>query len=107
MKQNGAMKPRNFVLAFNFQVPKIKTFNMFTQHQPHKMVKHTQTFCQLLPTNCLGVVNHFAGLGHKGIKVSVMLQLHVKKHDIFQHNDLFKLVQTSCNRSGLASWELS
>ena len=32
------------------------------------MVKHTQTICQLLPTNCLSVFDHFTGLTLKGLK---------------------------------------
>ena len=31
------------------------------------MVKHTQTICQLLPTNCLSVFDHFMGLVLKGL----------------------------------------
>ena len=30
------------------------------------MVKHTQTICQLLPTNCLSVFDHFKELALKG-----------------------------------------
>ena len=35
------------------------------QRQPNKMVKHTQTICRLLPTNCLSVFDHFVGLALK------------------------------------------
>ena len=35
------------------------------KHQPHKMVKHTQTIRRLLPTNCLRVFDHFVGLFFK------------------------------------------
>ena len=31
------------------------------------MVKHTQTICRLLPTNCLSVFDHFVGLALKGL----------------------------------------
>ena len=31
------------------------------------MVKHTQTFCWLLLTNCLSVFDHFVGLVPKGL----------------------------------------
>ena len=34
-----------------------------------KMVKHTQTICQLLPTNCLSVFDHFVGLVFKGLNL--------------------------------------
>ena len=30
--------------------------------QPHKMVKHTQTFCRSNPTSCLSAFGHFVGL---------------------------------------------
>ena len=33
--------------------------------QPHKMVKHTQTSCRLLPTSCLSVFDLSVGLAHK------------------------------------------
>ena len=32
------------------------------------MVKHTQTICRLLPTNCLSVFDHFVGLALKVLK---------------------------------------
>ena len=31
------------------------------------MVKHTQIFRRLLPTNCLSLLNHFMGLALKGL----------------------------------------
>ena len=31
------------------------------------MVKHTQTLCRLLPTNCLTVFDHFVGIVIKGL----------------------------------------
>ena len=37
------------------------------KRQPHKLVKHTQTICRLLPTNCLSVFDHFVGLPLKGL----------------------------------------
>ena len=36
------------------------------KRQPHKMVKHFQTIRRLLPTNCLGVFDHFMELAFKG-----------------------------------------
>ena len=36
-------------------------------HQPHKMVKHTQTICPLLPTNCLSMLDDYVGLALKGL----------------------------------------
>ena len=32
------------------------------RHQPHKMVKHTQTIRRQQPTNCLNVFDHLVGL---------------------------------------------
>ena len=32
------------------------------------MVKHTQTICRLLATNCLSVFDHFVGLALKGLQ---------------------------------------
>ena len=32
------------------------------------MIKHTQTTCWLLPTNCLSVCDHSVGLALKGLK---------------------------------------
>ena len=37
------------------------------KRQPKKMVKHTQTICRLLPTNCLTVFDHFVRLPLKGL----------------------------------------
>ena len=37
-------------------------------HQPHKMVKYTQTIHLLLTTNCLSVFDNFVGLALKGLK---------------------------------------
>ena len=34
------------------------------------MVKHTQAIRRLLPTNCLGVFQHFKGLAFKGLSNS-------------------------------------
>ena len=50
-----------FKLWVNQSIP--KPFNC----QPHKMVKHTQTICRLLPMNCLCVFDHFVGLTLKGL----------------------------------------
>ena len=35
--------------------------------QSHKMVKHTQTICRILPTNCVSVFDHFVYLAFKGL----------------------------------------
>ena len=32
------------------------------KHQPHKIVKHTQTICRQQPTNCLNVFYHYVNL---------------------------------------------
>ena len=38
-------------------------------YQPYKMVRHTQTICQVLPTNCLILPDHFVGLALKRLKI--------------------------------------
>ena len=43
------------------------------KRQPHKMVKHTQTICHLVPANCLSVFDHFVGLALKEL-ISIPLQ---------------------------------
>ena len=44
------------------------------KHQPDKMVKHTQTICWLLPTNCLSVFDYFVRLVLKELN-SVLIRL--------------------------------
>ena len=39
-------------------------------HQPHKMVKHTQTIRRQETTNYLSVFDHFMGLAIKGLTSS-------------------------------------
>ena len=41
------------------------------KHQPHKMVKHTQTIRQLLPTDCMSVFDQFVGLALKGLTLTI------------------------------------
>ena len=38
---------------------------MIKFNQPHKMVKHTQTICRLMPTNYLIAFDHFVRLAVK------------------------------------------
>ena len=45
----------------------VKTLLSF-KRQPQKMVKHRQTIFQLLPMNCVSVLDHFEGLMLKGLK---------------------------------------
>ena len=52
----------NFVETWKFCVK----YSIF-KRQPHKMVKHTQTICRLLTTNCLSVFDHSVGLALKGL----------------------------------------
>ena len=35
--------------------------------QTHKILRHTQTICRLLPTNYLSMFDHFVGLALKGL----------------------------------------
>ena len=58
--------------TFKFQANAIVGWNGLIcgwrfKQQPHKMVKHTQTICRLLPTNCLSAFDHFVGLELKEI----------------------------------------
>ena len=39
------------------------------KRQHHKIIKHTQTICRLLPTSCLRVFDNFVGLALKGLKI--------------------------------------
>ena len=44
-----------------------KTLSLtLSKGQPHKMVKHIQTICRLLSTNCLSMFDHFVGLVLEG-----------------------------------------
>ena len=36
------------------------------------MIKHTQTICRLLPTNCLSVFDYFVGLALKGLNFKLL-----------------------------------
>ena len=42
-------------------------FRFNPQRRPHKMLKHTQSICRLLPTNCLSVFDDFVGSALKGL----------------------------------------
>ena len=55
-----------FVVIFTAAVN--RSSKQLFKHQPHKMVKHTHTICQLLPTNCLSVLDHFVELALKGLR---------------------------------------
>ena len=37
------------------------------KRQPYKIVKHTQTICRLLATNCLSLFDYFMKLALKGL----------------------------------------
>ena len=54
------------IAANAFFIPGITIWSLSgfvpSQCQPYKMVKHTQTIRRLLPTNYLGVLDHFVGL---------------------------------------------
>ena len=39
------------------------------KRQHHEKVKHTQTICRLLPTNCSSVLDNFVGLALKGLRI--------------------------------------
>ena len=58
---------------------------MFAKRQPHKMVKHTQAICRLLPMNCLSVFDHFVGLALKGLNTSLKV-LHASHQQLDKIN---------------------
>ena len=54
------------------------------KHQPHKMVKHTQTIRWLLPRNCLSVFDHFVKLALKGWILSFISMFHFNISSILE-----------------------
>ena len=52
------------------------------------MVKHTQTICRLLRTNCLNVFDHFVDLALKGLRLTNLCSADIPD------NALFVIVQT-------------
>ena len=60
--------------------------------QPHKIVKHTQTINQLLPTNCLSVFGHFVGLTLIGI-ILQNTQKYLNKWEYYHEEGSFDLDQ--------------
>ena len=65
------LKPEKANLRFSEQlflrIPLYDSLNLFYlfKHQPHKMVKHTQTIRWQQLTNCFSVFDHFVGLALK------------------------------------------
>ena len=53
-------------ISTNFTFSYTILFQPF-KHQPHNMVKHTQTIRLQQPTNCLSVFGHFVRLALKGL----------------------------------------
>ena len=71
------------------------SFYLF-RHQPHKMVKHTQTICWLLPTDCLSVFDHFVGLAFKRLNVIIFVYNGLKQSLIlFEKNEFIALYRYS------------
>ena len=56
------------------------------ERQPLKMVKPTQRIRRVLPTNCLGVFNHFVGLANKGLNTSLL-----SSHKFFSGKESIKM----------------
>ena len=76
----------------------LSKFSLTLLTPTHKMVKHTQAIRQLLPTNCLGMFNHFVGLALKELdSKSKALIIHFKnnhrkcsvKRDIYKNFVIF------------------
>ena len=88
------------------------------QRQSLKMVKHTQTICRLLPTNCLSVFDHFVGLVLQGLTCFViqlfrknnllsLSSLQLKTYSASKRETLhLELVQTS-ERASWVFWEVA
>ena len=53
------------------------------------MVKHTQTICRLLPTNCLSVSDHFVGLALKELDLKLWHLFKYPKLVVNQNDKLF------------------
>ena len=78
-----------------------RSFYLF-KHQPHKMVKHTQTIYRLLPTDCLSLSDHFVALAFKGLNVIVFVYNGLKQSLIlFGKNEFIGLFRDSSKRSKL------
>ena len=72
-----------FSLAPRSQHLQLQHLRIFVYHffdllsvNPHKMVKHTQIICGLLPTNYLSVFDHLVVLALKGLRFCMMLVHH-------------------------------
>ena len=56
----------SYLLGLKNSVFKIsRLFHRSSKYEPHKMVKQTETNCQLFPTSCLSVFDHFVWLALK------------------------------------------
>ena len=69
-----------FYLVISCQVKYKSIFVNLLRHnypfklQPHKMAKLTQTICELLPTDCLSVFDHFVELGFNGLRIKMYIE---------------------------------
>ena len=62
----------SYVVISVWCLPNVYCLSQPFKRQPHKMAKHTQTICRLLPTNCLSVFNHFVRLALKGLTCIIL-----------------------------------
>ena len=58
------------------------------------MVKHTQTFGRLLPTNCMGVFDHFVGLAVEGLTLGLIIL--VEKWSLLSNYTSQRLILADC-----------
>ena len=84
-----------------------KIFARLSKRQTHKMVKHTQTICRLLSTNCLSVFDHFVGLALKGSKAtdnSLKTSVTQNLNDTSNQDSVgYKLTETSNSKAAKIS----
>ena len=76
------------------------------KHQLHKMVKHTQIICRLLPTNCLSVFDHFMGLALNELNANANDNFYVQITGAFRDNQslsevFWRIVDLEIDRKSL------
>ena len=70
------------------------------------MVKHTQTICRLLPTNCLSVFDHFMGLALNELNANANDNFYVQIIGAFRDNQslsevFWRIVDLEIDRKSL------
>ena len=66
MKRHSTNVSKNTIVRKDKQIFKLtKPY----KHQPHKIIKYTQTIRRQQPTNCLTAFDRFVGLALKGLNI--------------------------------------